>query len=76
MMKLITKVSVKSMFIHAIEEQYRWLARQRPNNKRQNRILLLNAKKRTLPRTEKPTDVIDDLNKIPRKEVFVNGYTN
>lgn len=28
------------------DEEYMWLAKQRPKNKRQNRILLLNAKRK------------------------------
>lgn len=34
------------MFTRPTETEYLWLARQRPNNKRMNRILLLNAKRR------------------------------
>ena len=57
------------MITLATEKDYLWLAKQRPNNKRQNRILLLNAKKRTLPRTEKPTNISDDITILPQHEV-------
>ena len=34
------------MHILPTDEEYRWLAKQRPHHKRQNRILLLNAKRK------------------------------
>jgi hypothetical protein len=37
---------MKSMFTLPTDSEYLWLAKQRPLNKRMNRILLLNAKRR------------------------------
>lgn len=34
------------------DEEYRWLAKQRPHHKKQNRILLLNSKKAQLLREQ------------------------
>lgn len=61
------------MFILPGEIEYKWLAQQRPNNKRQNRILLLNAKKRILHGHGRPNNKTNDMNSITQdSEYYAN----
>lgn len=61
------------MLILPTEDEYKWLATQRPNNKRQNRILLLNAKKRAFRSNERPINKTNDRNSITQNgEYYAN----